>query len=184
MSDELSMLATESAEEARTYLASLEIVASGADPDTAIPVLLLAVSQVLAMGARLGAIADVVPDDRYEADAGPDADVDSVRVALSEILQGLDDYADLVDPVTSVEVTTGSLSGDLTIVAAALSHGLGHFDAGRISEAMWWWQFSYLSSWGERASSALRVLQTVLGHLRLDADEDLVLEAEFDALHP
>ena len=30
----------------------------------------------------------------------------------------------------------------------------------------------------------LRVLQAVLGHIRLDADEELVAEAEFDALHP
>lgn len=184
MSDELEDLAADCAQEARTYLASVSVVASGAEPDTAIPVLLLAVSQVLAMGARLGAITDVVPEDRYEADPGPDTDVDPVHLALAQLLEGLDEYADLVDPVTSVEVTKGSISGDIAVVAAALAHGLGHYDAGRVSEAMWWWQFSYLSSWGERAASALRVLQTVLGHLRLDADDEVVLEAEFDALHP
>ncbi|HHU10847.1 MAG TPA: DUF5063 domain-containing protein, partial [Intrasporangiaceae bacterium] len=40
-----------------------------------------------------------------------------------------------------------------------------------------------LSQWGVRASMALRVLQTLLGHVRLDADEDVVAEAAFDALH-
>jgi hypothetical protein len=49
---------------------------------------------------------------------------------------------------------------------------------------LWWWQFSYLSSWGDSATRALRVLQAVLGHIRLDADSDTVAEAEFDALHP
>jgi hypothetical protein len=184
MSDEFEDMAADCAAEARTYLASVSVVASGAEPDTAIPVLLLAVSQVLAMGARLGALTDVVPDDRFEVDTGPDTDVDPVHSALAELLDGLDEYADLVDPVTSVEVTKGTISGDIAVVAAALTHGLGHYDAGRVSEAMWWWQFSYLSTWGERAASAVRVLQTVLGHLRLDADDELVLEAQFDALHP
>ena len=31
---------------------------------------------------------------------------------------------------------------------------------------------------------AMRVLHGVLAHVRLDADEDVVAEAEFDALHP
>jgi hypothetical protein len=30
----------------------------------------------------------------------------------------------------------------------------------------------------------MQVLQAVLSHIRLDADDDLVAEAEFDALHP
>ena len=184
MSDELTNLGEETAREARAYLSAVTEVASGASPDTAIPVLLLAISQVLLAGARLGAITDVVPDDRFEADPGPDADVDPVRQGLANLFEGLDDYADMVDPVTSVEITTGSLSNDIADVAAALSHGLRHYEDGRITEALWWWQFSYLSSWGERAASALRVLQTMLGHIRLDADDDLVSEAEFDALHP
>ena len=31
---------------------------------------------------------------------------------------------------------------------------------------------------------ALRVLLGLLAHVRLDADADLIAEAEFDALHP
>jgi hypothetical protein len=34
-----------------------------------------------------------------------------------------------------------------------------------------------------RATSALRVLQSMLGHLRLDVDPDTVADAEFEALH-
>ena len=184
MSDELMNLAQESARDARAYLSAVTEVASGASPDTAIPVLLLAVSHVLVAGARLGAITDVVPDERFEADPGPDADVDPVRQGLANLLEGLDDYVHVVDPLVSAEVTKGSLSNDLAEVAAALAHGLQHFESGRVSEALWWRQFSYLSSWGDSATRALRVLQAVLGHIRLDADADIVAEAEFDALHP
>jgi hypothetical protein len=184
MSDELTNLGEESARDARAYLSTVTEVASGASPDTAIPLLLLAVSQVLVAGARLGAITDVLPDERFEADPGPDADVDPVRQGLADLLEGLDDYVHVVDPLLSAEVAKGSLSNDLADVAAALAHGLQHFESGRVSEALWWWQFSYLSSWGDSASRALRVLQAVLGHIRLDADEDAVAEAEFDALHP
>jgi len=184
VSDELTNLGEESARDARTYLSTVTEVASGASPDTAIPLLLLAVSQVLVAGARLGAITDVVPDERFEADPGPDADVDPVRQGLATLLEGLDEYVHVVDPLVSAEVAKGSLSNDLAEVAAALAHGLQHFESGRVSEALWWWQFSYLSSWGDSASRALRVLQAVLGHIRLDADSDTVAEAEFDALHP
>lgn len=184
MSDELTSLGEESALDARAYLSTVTEVASGVSPDTAIPLLLLAVSQVLVAGARLGAITDVVPDERFEADPGPDTDVDPVRQGLADLLEGLDDYVHCVDPLLSAEVAKGSLSNDLAEVAAALAHGLQHFESGRVSEALWWWQFSYLSSWGDSASRALRVLQAVLGHIRLDADEDAVAEAEFDALHP
>ena len=77
----------------------------------------------------------------------------------------------------------GSLVDDLADVAADLAHGLKHYRAGRLDEALWWWQFSYLSTWGVRATSALRVLQSMLGHLRLDVDADTVADAEFEALH-
>ena len=181
---ELTNLGEDSAREARAYLSSVTEVASGASPDTAIPILLLAVSQILVAGARLGAITDVVPDERFEADQGPDVDVDPVRQGLVSLFNGLDDYVHVVDPLVSAEVATGSLSNDLAELAAALMHGLQHFESGRVSEALWWWQFSYLSSWGDSGSRALRVLQAVLGHIRLDADSAAVAEAEFDALHP
>jgi hypothetical protein len=39
-----------------------------------------------------------------------------------------------------------------------------------VDEALWWWQFSYVSSWGHEASGALRALQSVVSHDRLDAE--------------
>ena len=183
MSDDLWMLGEESARDARAYLATMTEVASGTAPNAAIPMTLLALSQVLVMGARLGAIQDILPAERFEADT-VDPELDPLRTGVANLFEGLDEYADLVDPVTSTELATGSLSNDVAVVASALAHGLQHFDAGRVSEALWWWQFSYLSDWGERAASALRVLQSLLGHIRLDADVETVADAEFDALHP
>ena len=138
---------------------------------------------MLVSGARLGAVEDVVPEERYEPDA-PDPELDPLRESLANLFEGLDEYADVEDPLTSPELGVGSVSNDLVDVAGALVHGLEHHEAGRPLEALWWWQFSYLSHWGERAASALRVIQTLLAHVRLDADDETVSEAEFDALHP
>ncbi|ANS78915.1 hypothetical protein SGUI_1519 [Serinicoccus hydrothermalis] len=175
--------AREMHDEVEAYFTSLETVASGDEAGTALPLLLLSVGQLCSAGARLGALMDVVPRERFEPDAGPDADLERIREALHGMLGGLDDYCDLEDPVLSGEVTRGSLADDLVAVAADLAHGREHYFAGRPTEAMWWWQFSYLSSWGERAASALRVLHTLLAHVRLDADDEQVMEAELEALH-
>ena len=180
---ELRRMGEETASDAQAFLDAVTEVATGSSPDIAIPVLLLALSQSLLAGARLGAITDVVPSERFEPDAGPDPDVDPVRASLANVFDGLDEYADIVDPLTSGEVVRGSLSDDLADVAADLAHGLRHYRAGRVDEALWWWQFSYLSTWGLRATTALRVLQSMLGHLRLDVDADTVADAEFEALH-
>jgi hypothetical protein len=180
---ELRRIGEETASDAQAFLDSVTEVAAGSSPDIAIPVLLLALSQSLLAGARLGAITDVVPSERFEPDAGPDPDVDPVRAGLANLFEGLDEYADVVDPLTSGEVVRGSLSDDLADVAADLAHGLRHYRAGRVDEALWWWQFSYLSTWGVRATAALRVLQSMIGHLRLDVEDETAADAEFDALH-
>lgn len=181
---DVAALADLSAQEARTFLETMTEIAAGDSPEAALSLALLAISQILVTGARLGAVEDVIPSERYEPDGGPDTDLSGLRAGIANTFEGLDEYADLVDPVTSADVTSGSLSNDIAIVAAALDHGLRHYDAGRVLEALWWWQFSYLSDWGERGAMALRVVHGLLSHVRLDADEDLVAEAEFDALHP
>lgn len=181
---QLRALAEESALQMRAYVTAVREVASGDEPEIALPVLLLATSQVLFAGARLGAVQDVVLEERFEPDPGPDADIDPLRDNLANLLEGIDDYADVVDPLTAAELTKGSLSGDIAEITVALQHGLTHYDAGRVAEALWWWQFSYLSTWGERAAASLRVLQSILAHLRLDTDDEVVAEAEFHALHP
>lgn len=176
-------LAREMSREVDAYAAALGEVTSGEAPDAALPVLLLAVGQLCSAGARIGALVDVVPDERFEPDPGPDGDLETLREKLHTLLGGVDTYCDLEDPVLSHEVTSGSLSADLVTIAADLHHGTVHFEAGRPTEAMWWWQFSYLSSWGDRAAAALRVLHALLAHVRLDADDEDVMEAEMAALH-
>jgi hypothetical protein len=171
-------------DEARAFGTTLTEVATGTHPEVAIPLLLLAVSDVLAAGARLGAMVDVVPSERFEPDVGPDADLDPLRVALGNVFEGIDDYVEIDDPLLGDEVVASTVSGDLVLIAGALAQGQRHYDSGRVLEALWWWQYSYLANWGERASAVLRVLQAILAHLRLDVDDDVAAEAEFQALHP
>ena len=64
------------------------------------------------------------------------------------------------------------ISDDLTSIATDLAHGLRHYRAGNVDEALWWWQFSYVSSWGNLAGAVLRALLSVVAHDRLDADVD------------
>ena len=167
----------------RAYISTVSEVASGAAPGAELSLLLLATSDLLACGAHLAAITDVVPAERFEPDAADDIDVDPLRVALAKMFDGFDDYLEVVDPVLSAEVGPATLSGDIACIVEELAKGLAHYDEGHELEALWWWQFSFLSLWGERTASALRVLQSVLAHLRLDVDDDVAAEAEYDALH-
>ena len=112
------------------------------------------------------------PAERFEPDVGPDDDLDPLRAGLENLFEGIDDYIEVDDPVLGGEPVQSSLSGDLVLIAGALVQGQRHYAAGQVIEALWWWQYSYLANWGERASSALRVLQTVLAHLRLDVDDE------------
>jgi hypothetical protein len=57
-------------------------------------------------------------------------------------------------------------------VAADLIHGLRHYQAGRPLEALWWWQYSYFNTWGNHAGAALRALQALVAHTRLDVVEE------------
>jgi len=94
-----------------------------------------------------------------------------MRLRLGVLLGGVDDYSEVFDPyVEPPEVVSNLLSDDLTSIASSLAHGLRHFKSGRVAEALWWWQFSYVASWGNEASAALRALQSVVAHDRLDAD--------------
>jgi hypothetical protein len=181
--DDLRGIAYQMALDARGYLSTVTEVAAGTSPDMALPLLLLAVSDVVGAGARLGAITDVVPDDRFEPDLGPDPDVDPLRVNLANALDGFDEYTDVVDPLTGHETEQLTLSGGLVTIAQALDQGLRHYEANQVAEALWWWQFSYLSHWGSTASSVLRTVQEILAHARLDVPDDVAAAAEFDALH-
>ncbi len=169
---ELEDFAQQIADQVESFLLALQAIARGdAAGGQAISLLLLEVSQVLLAGGRLGVHADFRPAEEYEPDAGPDPDLDAMRLRLAVLLESVDAYTEVFDPyVDPPEMTPSLLSDDLTSIAHALAHGLRHYRAGRVSEALWWWQFSYVSTWGNDASAVLRALQSVVAHDRLDAE--------------
>jgi hypothetical protein len=181
---DLEDFAQQIADQVESFLLALQAIARGdATGGRAVSLLLLEVSQVLLAGGRLGVQTDFTPVEQYEPDAGPDPDLDAMRLRLAVLLEGVDAYTEVFDPyVDPPEMVSSLLSDDLTSIASALAHGLRHYRAGRIREALWWWQFSYVASWGNEASGALRALQSVVAHDRLDAEfegeEDQVAAAD------
>jgi hypothetical protein len=168
-SADLADFAAEIADQVESFLVAVREVARGDAPETAVPMLLLEVSQLLLGGGRLGAIRDVVPDERFEPDAGPDEDLDELRERLAKLLEPVDSYMELFDPLAKPpELENRRVSDDLAMVVSDLAHGLAHYRASRVAEALWWWQFSYLSNWGPAASAAMRALLSVVARSRLE----------------
>ncbi|MCA1713173.1 MAG: DUF5063 domain-containing protein [Actinobacteria bacterium] len=171
MSEDIQ-LAQDVALDARSFLETLEAVASGEAGSQAISLLLLDVARICVSGAQLGALNDVILESNVEPVVPSMPDVDGLRVRLAEELKPVDEYLEVFDPYGEEELVAYSLSDDLTEIAGDLLHGLRHFDAGRGEESLWWWQFTYLNHWGNHAGAALRALQAVVAHVRLDAVPD------------
>jgi hypothetical protein len=169
---DLEDFAQQIADQVESFLLALQAIARGETTGGhAISLLLLEVSQLLLAGARLGVQTDFETVEKYQPDAGPDPDLDAMRLRLAVLLESVDAYTEVFDPyVDPPELAPSLLSDDLTSIAMAVAHGLRHFKDGRVDEALWWWQFSYVSSWGHEASGALRALQSVVSHDRLDAE--------------
>jgi hypothetical protein len=157
------------ADQVESFLLALKAIARENDGGRAISLLLLEISQVLLAGARLGAQRDFTPRAEYPPDVGPEPDLDEMRLRLAIILDSVDTYSLVFDPYVP-EVVESQLSDDLTSIATDLENGLRHYRAGDVEEALWWWQFSYVSSWGNLAGAALNALLSVVSHDRLDVD--------------
>ena len=127
MRAELADFAREIAGHAATYLSAVGEIATGTAPQTAISELTVQLAQVSMAGAMLGAVRDVVPAERFETDTGPDPDLDPLRGALANLLEGIDDYAAIFDPLLPTEPSLGRISDDIADVAGDLSHGLRHY---------------------------------------------------------
>jgi hypothetical protein len=166
---ETEEFAQQIADQVESFLIALRAVASEGDGGRAISPLLLEISQVLLAGARLGAQRDFTPTGEYQPDVGPEADLDEMRLRLAEILDAVDTYSYVFDPYVP-ELVTSQLSDDLTSIATDLENGLRHFRLGNTAEALWWWQFSYVSSWGNLAGAMLNALLSVVAHDRLDVE--------------
>src|SRR5262245_8747951 len=141
------------ADQVESFLLALRAIASEADGGRAISLLLLEISQVLFAGARLGAQRDFTPIAEYQPDVGPEPDLDEMRLRLSEMLDSVDTYSFVFDPYVP-EVVESQLSDDLTSIATDLENGLRHYRLGNVQEALWWWQYSYVASWGNLAGAA------------------------------
>ncbi len=169
-------------DQVESFLVAVQAIAREADGGRAISLLLLEMSQVSLAGARLGAQVDFAPQGEYQPDVGPEPDLDGLRLRLAEILGEIDTYSFVFDPYIP-EVVESQLSDDIVSISTDLENGIRHYNAGNIAEALWWWQFSYVSSWGNLAGAALNALWSVVSHDRLDAeftgeDEDVAVANE------
>lgn len=174
-------LAQQVADQVESFLIALQAIAREADGGRAVSLLLLEISQVLLAGARLGAQRDFDPTAEYQPDVGPEPDLDAMRLRLATMLDSVDTYSLVFDPYVP-ELVESQLSDDLTSIATDLENGLRHYRSGNVEEALWWWQYSYVASWGNLAGAALNALLSVVSHDRLDADfvseEEQVAAAE------
>ena len=157
------------ADQVESFLLALKAIAREGDAGRAVSLLLLEISQVLLAGARLGAQRDFTPRAEYQPDVGPEPDLDEMRLRLAGMLDSVDTYSLVFDPYVP-ELVESQLSDDLTAIATDLENGLRHYRLGNVEEALWWWQFSYVASWGNLAGAALNALISVVSHDRLDAD--------------
>jgi hypothetical protein len=179
---ELEEFAVQIADQVESFLIALGAIAREESPSAAVPLLLLEVSQILLAGARLGAQQDFRPGQEFQPDVGPEAEVDGLRLALAKLLDNLDTYSFVFDPYAP-DVVESQLSDDFASIATDLENGMRHYRRGNVAEALWWWQFSYVSSWGNLAGAALNALLSVVTHDRMDAeftgeDEDLAAVEE------
>jgi hypothetical protein len=176
---ELEDFGQQIADACEAFLLGLQAIASEDDAGAAVPLLLLEVSQLLLAGARLGAQQDFEPETQYQPDVGPDPDLDRMRMRLADKLGDLDTYAHNIEPYDP-DTVPSLISDDLTLIATDVANGLRHFRAGNVEEALWWWQYSYLASWGNNAVGVLSALHSIVAHSRLDRDiegEDEQIEA-------
>ena len=151
------------------FLEALPVIAREATGGQAISLLLLQISQVSLAGARLGAQRDFAPRDEYQPDVGPDPDLDDLRMRLAELLGDIDTYSYVFDPYAP-DLVESLLSDDITGIVSDLELGMRHYRVGDVEEALWWWQFSYVSSWGTLAGAAQKALLSVVAHDRLDVE--------------
>ncbi len=169
LEQEIQELAQQVADATEAYLVGLQAISRGAAESASVPLLLLEVSQLQLAGARLGVQVDFTPEHQYQPDVGPDPDLDAMRLRLAAVLGDIDTYALNFEPYDP-ETVPSQISDDLTAIASDVANGLRHFRRGDVLEALWWWQYSYLASWGTQACGVLSALHSVVAHDRLDSD--------------
>ena len=181
---DLELFAGQIADHVESFLVAVNAVAREGDSGRTISILLLELAQISLAGARLGAHVDFRPATEHQPDVGMEGDVDDLRRLLAEALGPVDSYTFVFDPYVP-EVVESLLSDDIASIATDLENGLRHYRLGNLVEALWWWQFSYVSSWGNLAGAALNAIWSVVQHSRLDVegvDEEAALTAADEML--
>src|SRR4029434_666675 len=89
--DDLTGFAGEISDPVQSFLIALREIARSRPPNGTQPIPLLEVSQLLLAGGRLGAIRDVVPEERFEPDPGFDPDVEDLGARLAKLLDPIRD---------------------------------------------------------------------------------------------
>ena len=166
---ELEEFAGQIADQVESFLLAVDAVAREGDSGRAISILLLELAQISLAGARLGAQVDFRPVSEHQPDVGMEGDVDDLRRLLADALGPVDSYAFVFDPYVP-DVVESLLSDDIASIATDLENGLRHYRLGNLVEALWWWQFSYVATWGNLAGAALNAVWSVVHHARLDVD--------------
>src|SRR5690606_6281026 len=113
MTTDLDEFAQQIADQVESFLVALQAIADEDDPGRAVSLLLLEVSQVLLAGARLGVQTDFTPAEEFQPDAGPDPDLDGLRLRLAKMFDGVDAFSEVFDPYAEPEVETSVISDDL-----------------------------------------------------------------------
>src|SRR3954449_10540525 len=97
MSDD-TQLAQDVALDARSFLETLDAVASGEAGSQAISLLLLDVAHICVSGAQLGAMTDIILESNVEPMVPSAPDIDALRVRLAEELDPVNEYTEVFDP--------------------------------------------------------------------------------------
>ncbi len=164
------------ADSVESFLLALRAIAEENDAGSAISLLLLEISQMLAGRCPARRPDRLRPTRRSTSPTWvPRLISTALRLRLAAMLDCVDTYTYVFDPYVP-ELVESQLSDDLTAIASDLENGLRHYRAGDVDEALWWWQFSYVSSWGNLAGVSLNALLSVVSHNRLD--EDFAVEVE------
>ena len=99
----------------------------------------------------------VAPDDSHEQDVENHEESESRKVQAA-MRSGLpfSEYCFVFNPLdeSDREAIVTTIQDDLGDVYRDLARGLALFDAGRHSDAIWEWRFSYFSHWGRHAVHA------------------------------
>jgi hypothetical protein len=157
----------------RTIIGIYTEVAAGSDPDAALSLLAWATADGVTAAARLSAVADI-PAPEEDIGEPPLFDMDPLRRGLANALAGMDTYYELDDAYDEdASLIAESIVESILTAVSAWRTALFYLDTKGPQAALWWSQYSALTMWGDRISSAMRMIMLLLSQARLTSDGDV-----------